>query len=227
MAQPAVVGANKNPAAAVSITMKLIRGLVRSSQAASCGREIEVAWLAAAEPRLLAVEMVVVVTVSHLIKFVHVYYIRVTQCGARGRPGEHLEPARRYTRPVRSPEGRLSIRLGDTWYSLEFPTQGWLSVILLQFLDEVYAAKDPREAVIRWLGYTLQIGRERPPRSGSHWVEVDFAARVVESNSPVLRAVVGRGGRKVEAATPWSETDLRRVYRTLDRLDFTVRLARR
>lgn len=137
-----------------------------------------------------------------------------------------LVVVRRYTGAVRTVEGRLSIRLGDTWYSLEFPTQGWLSVILLQFLDEVYAAKDPREAVLRWLGYTLEIRRDPPPRLASHWVEVDYDRRVVESNSPVLRAAVGRGDAGGEAI-PWSEADLRRVYRTLDRLDFTVRLRRR
>jgi len=122
---------------------------------------------------------------------------------------------------LKNDSGSLSIRIDDTWFCLEFPQRGWISVILLQFLDDVMAADDRRTAVLRLLGYTLQLRSEPLPRWTEHWVEVDLSQRRLETNSSMMRAVVGRGGRQ----GPWSPEDLRRVHQTLDALDFTVRLS--
>ena len=113
--------------------------------------------------------------------------------------------------------GSLGFRLEETWYTLIFPRNGWLAVDLLRYLDDVLEASDPATAVLKLLGYTLQIGAGPPRRRATHWVEVDLAARRLTTNSGLVRRAVDR--------TPAPEDPLRtleRVHGVLDRFDFTV-----
>ncbi len=113
--------------------------------------------------------------------------------------------------------GSLGFRLEGAWYTLTFPRNGWLAVDLLRYLDDILEASDPATAVLKLLGYTLQIGGDRPRRTATHWVEVDLAARQLTTNSGLVRRAVDR--------TPAPADPLRtleRVHEVLDRFDFTV-----
>ncbi len=117
--------------------------------------------------------------------------------------------------------GSLSFRLDGTWYTLIFPRNGWLAVDLLRYLDDVLEASDPAAAILKLLGYTLQIGVDPPRRRATHWLEVDLAQRRLTTNSDLVRRAVDR--------TPAPSDPLRtleKVHGVLDRFDFTVVLHR-
>ncbi len=117
--------------------------------------------------------------------------------------------------------GSLSFQLEGTWYTLIFPRNGWLAVDLLRYLDDVLDAADPATAILKLLGYTLQIGVDPPRRRGTHWLEVDLARRRLTTNSGLVRRAVDR--------TPTPEDPhrtLEKIHGVLDRFDFTVVLHR-
>ncbi len=117
--------------------------------------------------------------------------------------------------------GSLSFRLEGTWYNLFFPRNGWLAVDLLRYLDDVLDASDPATAILKLLGYTLQIGVDPPRRGATHWVEIDLARRRLTTNSGLVRRAVDR---TPEPADPLRT--LEKIHGVLDRFDFTVVLHR-
>lgn len=117
--------------------------------------------------------------------------------------------------------GSLSFRLERTWYSLRFPRNGWLAVDLLRYLDDVLEASDPATAILKLLGYTLQIGSDPPRRRASHWVEVDLAQRRLATNSGLVRRAVDRTPAPADP-----QRTLEKIHGVLDRYDFTVVLHR-
>ncbi len=94
---------------------------------------------------------------------------------------------------------------------------------LVGFLDEVCRSKQPPLALFKLLGYSVQMSEQRPPRSRKrHWVEVDLQARLLETNSPLIRRAVDQLPPEEDA--PYGALSLRRIHDVLDRYDFTVKL---
>jgi hypothetical protein len=125
---------------------------------------------------------------------------------------------------VESETGSLTIKYRDSYYSLFFARNGWLAAELVQYLDEVLTAADPEVAILKLLGYTMQIGTESPARQADHWVEVDLAGRELTTNSPIVRQAVDQ--QPVKEGQPYGSLTLKRLYRVLDEHDFTVRFRR-
>lgn len=113
--------------------------------------------------------------------------------------------------------GSLGFRLEGTWYTLTFPRNGWLAVDLLRYLDDVLEASDPATAVLKLLGYTLQIGADPPRRRADHWVEVDLAERRLTTNSDLVRRAVDQAPAPADPPRT-----LEKVHGVLDGFDFTV-----
>ena len=118
-------------------------------------------------------------------------------------------------------EGYLSLKTAGVYHTLYFPERGWLAADLVSHLDDVLQAAEPRAAVLKLLGFTLQLSPDPPPRRGRHWIVVDLDKRLLETNSPVLRAAVTGSAL---ADPPLPEQTLQRIHRVLDRFDFTVEL---
>ena len=142
--------------------------------------------------------------------------------GGRRSPGLPGRRTGHYTGGVDPADtGSLSLRLEGTWYTLIFSRNGWLAVDLLRYLDDVLEASDPATAILKLLGYTLQIGAGPPRRRATHWVEVNLAQRRLATNSNLVRRAVDR--------TPAPEDPprmLEKIHGVLDRFDFTVELHR-
>ncbi|RPI26572.1 MAG: hypothetical protein EHM61_11370 [Acidobacteria bacterium] len=126
---------------------------------------------------------------------------------------------------MESETGLLTIKYGDFHYSLSFSRNGWLAAELVQYLDEVIEAGDTRVAILKLLGYTMLISRERPERIADHWIEVDLAARELTTNSEVVRQAVEQ--EPPTEGQPYGPLALRRIHAVLDKYDFTVRLKKR
>lgn len=138
--------------------------------------------------------------------------------GERRPPGLPGWTAGHYTGVVDPADtGSLSLRLEGTWYSLIFRRNGWLAVDLLRYLDDVLEAGDPPTAILKLLGYTLQIGGGPPRRRANHWVEIDLAQRRLTTNSKLVRRAVDQ----VPAAADPPRM-LEEIHTVLDRNDFTV-----
>lgn len=117
----------------------------------------------------------------------------------------------------------LSVFLDGTHYTLLFPNRGWMAAELVGFLDEACQSDEPRLALLKLMGYTVQMSAQRPPRSPKrHWVEVDLQARLLETNSPVIRLAVEQ--QPPEKDAPYGPLSLKRIHDVLDRFDFTVKL---
>ena len=118
--------------------------------------------------------------------------------------------------------GSISIQYRNQYYSLFMPGQGWLVADLLQFLDDIYRAEDPRVAILKQMGLAIHIGGEAPPRRADHWIELDLEKRRLFTNSDLIRKAVRR--RKPSRGDPYYPPVLERIYRVLDALDFDVHL---
>jgi hypothetical protein len=118
--------------------------------------------------------------------------------------------------------GSLTIKYADVYYTLSLPDNGWLAGDLAQYIDEVIEAPEPEIAILRLLGYTMQMSKARPERKSDHWVEIDVLKRELITNSEMVRKAVDR--EAPEAGEPFSPVAMRRLYHTLDKYDFTVRL---
>ena len=124
-----------------------------------------------------------------------------------------------------SATGTLSVLHDGTYYTWLFPGRGWMAAELVGFLDEVCQSEQQPLALLKLLGYTVQMTDERPPRSPRrHWVEVDLQARRLETNSPLIRLAVDQ--QPPEKDAPYGSLSLRRIHDVLDRYDFTVKLYR-
>ncbi|MDA2935251.1 hypothetical protein MYX82_13060, partial [Acidobacteria bacterium AH-259-D05] len=49
-------------------------------------------------------------------------------------------------------------------YILYFPHHGWLAADMAQYLDDILAAEDRQIAILKLLGYTMEINKEKPSR---------------------------------------------------------------
>jgi hypothetical protein len=118
--------------------------------------------------------------------------------------------------------GSISIKSGRTHYTLYFPNHGWMAGDMVQYLDDVYAAEEPRIAILRLLGYTLEMRTDPPPRVTTHWIEIDLESRTLATNSELITKSVK--GEPLAPEDPYPALTLDRIHRTLDELDFTVKL---
>ena len=116
--------------------------------------------------------------------------------------------------------GFISLKSGETYYSLVFRRHGWIAGELVQYLDDILEAEDRQAAILKLLGYTLQIGKDKPKRTSGHWVIVDLDEHRLETNSDLLKRAV----HQLQPApdSPYAETSLKRIYAVLDRFEFTV-----
>lgn len=117
--------------------------------------------------------------------------------------------------------GWISIKQGEVYHTLRLNQNGWLAADMVQYVDEILAAEDQKIAILKLLGYTMELGSSSPTRRRiDHWVEIDIDRRIVTTNSELLRKAVGR--IPVDPKEPYSSVALRRIYAVLDRYDFTV-----
>ena len=126
---------------------------------------------------------------------------------------------------MESETGSLTIKCGDLYYTLVLPEDGWLAGDLAQYIDEVIEAPRPEIAILKLLGYTMQMSKVRPERKSRHWVEIDIDKRELITNSAMVRKAVDREAPAPDE--PYSPVALKRLYETLDRYDFTVKLRKR
>jgi len=118
--------------------------------------------------------------------------------------------------------GYLSLRTAQVYHTLYFQQRGWLAVDLVQHLDDVLKSDERQGAVLKLLGFTLQLSPNPPGPQGTHWIIVDLDDRVMKTNSPYIRLAVSGGSAPDDL--PFSERTLPRIHRVLDRFDFTVEL---
>lgn len=118
--------------------------------------------------------------------------------------------------------GWLSLKNGDTYFSLYFPTQGWLAAEMVQYLDEILTAPTRETAILKLLGFTLGITTESPRRRAGHWVLVDLDEHLMETNSELIRLAIDQAPPPENS--PYTRLGLRRIHEVLDRFDFTVKL---
>lgn len=118
--------------------------------------------------------------------------------------------------------GSLTLEYAATFYTFFMSHDGWVVADLLEYLDDVYRAKDPRIGILKLLGYTMIISQEVPPRTAQHWIEVHVEARTLATNSEAVRKAVKR--EPAQPNDPFRQDVLDRIYASLDRLDFTVEL---
>ena len=105
---------------------------------------------------------------------------------------------------------------------MRFSQNGWLAADMVQYVDEILAAEDQKIAILKLLGYTMQVGSSSPARRRTdHWVEIDIDRRILTTNSGLLRKAVERS--PVDPEEPYSPVALRRIYDVLDQYDFTVK----
>lgn len=127
--------------------------------------------------------------------------------------------------PLSGVTGSISIKLGDLYHTLRFVDHGWLAADIVQYLDEVITAEQPQIAILKLLGYTMEVSKQKPPRRATHWVEVDLGERMIVTNSDLLRKAVEQAPPGPQ--DPYHPLALRRIYRVLDRFDFTVKFRSR
>ena len=118
--------------------------------------------------------------------------------------------------------GSLAIRFAGSWYILQAESDGWIAAELVQFLEDAHRMQDPRNAILKLLGYTMLIAKEPPPRRADHWVEVDLENRRLSTNSELIRKAVKRTPSSGEDA--YHDAALERIFRYLDSYDYSVDL---
>ncbi|GEM_PF-2271322 len=118
--------------------------------------------------------------------------------------------------------GSISIKIGKLHYSLVYPTNGWLAAELVQYLGDVIESSQPEVAVLKLLGYTMEMAPGSHAQRADEWVEIDLERREVVTNSPLIRKAVDQEEPTEEE--PFNGPALRRIHALLDKYDFTVRL---
>ena len=93
-----------------------------------------------------------------------------------------------------SSTGSLSLKHGSLYYTLFLPKHGWLAADMAQYLGDVLAAEDQKIAILKLLGYTLEISQQQPARSADHWVEVDLDKCILSTTSDLVRRRCWRAG---------------------------------
>lgn len=123
---------------------------------------------------------------------------------------------------MRQVTGILSIKSGETYYSLHFAHHGWMAADMVQYIDDLYGNGDPRIGILKLLGYTLEMNQKPPARIADHWVEVDLDNRVLATNSDLIRKVVRQ--ESPSSDDPYHAPSLQRIFEALDQHDYKVEL---
>lgn len=118
--------------------------------------------------------------------------------------------------------GCISLKYGPLFYTLRFPSNGWLAADLAQYLGDVLVAENREIAILKLLGYTMEIRKEWPARESTHWVEIDLDNHVLTTNSDLIRKAVDQIAPSPE--DPYPQGVLKRLHQVLDEHDFTVEL---
>ena len=118
--------------------------------------------------------------------------------------------------------GCISLKHGPLFCTLHFPDNGWMAADVAQYLGDILAAEDREIAILKLLGYTMEIRKAWPARTSTHWVEIDLDARVLTTNSDLIRKAVDQITPGPE--DPYPQGTLKRLHRVLDEHDFTVEL---
>ena len=119
--------------------------------------------------------------------------------------------------------GSITILHDNLYYTLVASGQSWNVEGLVEYLDDIYAAADRTRALLRILGYTMRITRDKPPRNRNQsWVEIDLDRHLLETNSELIRRAVDQ--EPEDPSRPFDHPVQRRIYDVLDRHDFTVKI---
>jgi hypothetical protein len=118
--------------------------------------------------------------------------------------------------------GSLAIRCAENWYIIQADSNGWIAAELVQFLEDAHQTQNPKNVILKLLGYTMLIAAEPPPRRADHWVEVDLESRRLSTNSELIRKAVKQTPPSSE--DPFHDVTLDRIYRYLDTYDYSVDL---
>ena len=118
--------------------------------------------------------------------------------------------------------GCISFKHGPLVCTLHFPDHGWLAADVAQYLGDILAAEDREIAILKLLGYTMEMSTEWPPRKSTHWVEINLDNHVLTTNSDLIRKAVDQIAPSPK--DPYPEGVLKRLHRVLDEHDFTVEL---
>ncbi|MEE8350026.1 MAG: hypothetical protein V3R94_10665 [Acidobacteriota bacterium] len=118
--------------------------------------------------------------------------------------------------------GSISLKHGSLLGTLHFPDHGWLAADVAQYLGDILAAENRETAILKLLGYTMEISQDWPARKSTHWVEVDLDNRVLTTNSELIRKAVDQIAPSPD--DPYTEGVLKRLHQVLDKYDFTVEL---
>jgi hypothetical protein len=116
--------------------------------------------------------------------------------------------------------GSITIKWGSLYYTLRFGHHGWLAGELVQYLDDVIQAEDQQVAILKLLGYTMEIAHDPPVRQANHWVEIQLEEKTLSTNSAFLIKAVDQVPPGPD--DPFSAAALQRVHEVLDRHDFEV-----
>jgi len=124
--------------------------------------------------------------------------------------------------PTRSDSGSFTVKKSSFYYCLRFRQNGRTAVEMVQFIDDILRSEYPERAIIKYLGFTAEVTRHSPGKGADYWVEIDLDRRILETNSELIRRVVGSG---TNSSADEADASLgRRIYKILDEYDFTVRL---
>ena len=123
-----------------------------------------------------------------------------------------------------SSTGSLSIKHEYLYYTLFFKKNGWMAADIIQYLDDILVAGDQKIAILKLLGYTLEIAQKYPTRTANHWVEVDLEQHILSTNSDLIRKAVDQCSPDLE--DPYNPNALHRLHQVLDQHNFTVELVK-
>lgn len=122
-------------------------------------------------------------------------------------------------------DGFISLGHQGNFYTLRFERQGWLVAHLVQYLDDILDARDKPAAILKLLGYTLEVSLHPPPRRAPYWVIVDLDDRILRTNVVWLEKAVDRNYQNSET-DPGDIPAMERTFRVLDSTDFTFEFFR-
>lgn len=118
--------------------------------------------------------------------------------------------------------GTLALQTEGRCYTLSFMGHGWMAADMVQYIGDVFEAPQREVAILKLLGYTMEVRSEPPARAADHWVEVDLDQKVLRTNSDLIQKAVRQ--EAPADGDPYPPLALRNVYAVLDSHDFTVEL---
>lgn len=122
-------------------------------------------------------------------------------------------------------DGFISLGHQGNFYTLRFERQGWLVVHLVQYLGDILDAGDKPAAILKLLGYTLDISVRPPSRKAAYWVIADLDNRILQTNAVWLEKAVDHNYQDLET-DPGDIPAMERTFGVLDSADFTFEFFR-